>query len=241
MALIETHYDYGVLDAKITEPMKVGGVIFRKGIKLSTVLMAAKRLYRAWAESDSQDAGMEFMTVTAIKHTEELLPLPDGERQYVPAHLYRQLQKELALVQQHTVDYPAPTFQQRVSQWVQHCFGGRIRQDKSERDYRFFEEATELIQARGNLSEEDAVRMVRYVYAREKGEVYQEIGGVMTCLAALVATERTEEPIAQEIDMMEAGETELTRIWGKVDVIREKQKTKPRAEVKPTKRLYADD
>jgi hypothetical protein len=54
-----------------------------------------------------------------------------------------------------------------------------------------------------------------------------------------VASERTED--GQEVDMMEAGEAELTRVWGKIEVIREKQKTKPRAAVKPTTRLYADD
>jgi hypothetical protein len=223
----------------IDEPMKVGGVVFRKGIKLSTVLMAAKRLYASWNSNDDRDVEPEVMTVTDIKGIEDLMPLPNGERQYVPVHLYRQLQKELALVRQHQVDYPTPTYQQRVGAWLQACFGAFIRQDKSERDYRFLEEATELIQSRGNLSEDDAIMIVRYVYAREKGTTYQEIGGVMTTLAALVASERTED--GQEVDMMEAGEAELTRVWGKIEVIREKQKTKPRAAVKPTTRLYADD
>lgn len=231
-------------EERITESMKVGGTIFRKGIKVGTVLMAAKRAYANWCSPDDRIASLEVMKSSEIRNVEELMPLPEGERKYVPEHLYRALQKDLALLWQDRhkqATMPIPSFQQRVSAWVQACFGAFIRQDKAERDYRFFEEATELIQSRGNMSEEDAVQMVRYVYAREKGDVYQEIGGVMTCLAALVATERTEQPLVHEIDMMEAGEAELTRIWGKVDIIREKQKTKPHATVTPTTRLYADD
>lgn len=228
-------------EERLTESVKVGGVIFRKGIKVSTVLLAAKRSYESWTSEEQDYVEPEVMTVERINELEEVFPSTQGDRQYVPLHLYRALQKEVALIRQNQVDYPTPTFQQRVSAWVQACFGSFIRQSKVERDYRFFEEASELIQARGNMSLQDAIRVLEYVYAREKGEVYQEVGGVMTCLAALVATERTELPLEHEVDMMEAGETELTRIWGKVEQIREKQKGKPRAAEAPTKRLYADD
>jgi hypothetical protein len=225
---------------KIDEPMKVGNVIFRKGLSLSTVINAAKRRYRDWTSTDKNAVMPEIMSPEDIANVEKLLPsLPNNERKYVPVHLYLELQRELALVQNNLVAYPPPTFQQRVSIWVQTCFGTEVRQNKVERDYRFFEEACELIQARGNMNLDDAIRVLTYVYNREKGETFQEIGGVMTCLAALVATERT--AAGQDVDMLEAGETELTRIWGKISAIREKQKGKPRDLPTPTPRLYADD
>jgi hypothetical protein len=208
--------------------VKVGSTIFRKGISVSTVLMAARRAYQSWSAPDSSLDELMSMTSAEIQKVEALIPSPEVERKYVPVAAYRQLQKEVALLwqdRQKNVEIPLPTFQQRLSNWVLHCFGAKIRSDKRERDMRFLEEALELVQARGNVSLKDAVAMVHYVYSRPKGEVAQEVGGVMTCLAALVATEQ--HPDGTEMDMMEEGEKELTRIWDHVEKIRQKQKLKP--------------
>lgn len=110
-------------------------------------------------------------------------------------------------------------FQQRVQPWLLACFGAEIAADKQERNHRFLEESVELVQANGcTLSE--AHQLVDYVYGRPVGELTQEVGGVMVTLAALC--------LASGVDMHQAGETELARIWGKVEQIRAKQAAKPK-------------
>lgn len=114
---------------------------------------------------------------------------------------------------------PSDAFQQRVSPWMQACFGPAISADKSERNHRFLEESLELVQACG-CTEDEAHQLVSYVYGRPTGEPAQEVGGVMVTLAALC--------LAQGLDMHANGETELARIWTKVDQIRAKQAAKPK-------------
>ncbi|CAJ0737816.1 hypothetical protein R16034_00858 [Ralstonia edaphis] len=113
----------------------------------------------------------------------------------------------------------AQPFQARVQPWMMACFGAEISADKQERNHRFLEEALELVQACGATASE-AHQLVDYVYGRPVGEKHQEIGGVMVTLAALC--------LAQGEDMHAAGETELARIWTKVDQIRAKQAAKPK-------------
>mgnify|MGYP007027781017 CR=1 FL=1 len=109
--------------------------------------------------------------------------------------------------------------QQRVHPWLMACFGPEISADTVERNHRFLEEALELVQA-CDCSREDAHKLVDYVFDRPVGERHQEVGGVMITLAALC--------LAQKLDMHQAGEDELARIWTKVDMIRQKQASKPR-------------
>ena len=61
--------------------------------------------------------------------------------------------------------------------------------------------------------------MVDYVYDRPVGDPPQEVGGVMVTLACLC--------LAADMDMHDAGEVELARIWTKIEQIRKKQQTKP--------------
>lgn len=110
-------------------------------------------------------------------------------------------------------------FQRRVAPWMDACFGPEISNDQTERNHRFIEEALELAQACG-CTQGEAHQLVDYVYGRPTGEKMQEAGGVMVTLAALC--------LAHRIDMREAGEIELRRIWTKVDEIRAKQAAKPR-------------
>ncbi len=111
------------------------------------------------------------------------------------------------------------SFQSRVRPWLVACFGEDFDQEHHAREARFIEEAIELFQARGR-SFDELISVAKYVYSRPVGEVRQEVGGVMTTLAALC--------IISKIDMHEAGEAELARIWTKVEAIREKQARKPR-------------
>lgn len=111
------------------------------------------------------------------------------------------------------------TFQQRVDPWLIACFGEAIARDQVERRQRFLEEALELVQAVG-APRSEVVKLMDYVYMRPEGEVCQEVGGVMTTLAAFC--------LAHNIDMHLCGDVELNRIWTKVAAIREKQRTKPK-------------
>lgn len=110
-------------------------------------------------------------------------------------------------------------FQDRVQSWMMACFGPEISADKVERNHRFLEEALELVQALG-CTKSEAHQLVDYVYDRPQGDVNQEVGGVMVTLAALC--------LASDIDMHTGGETELARVWTKIEQIRAKQAAKPR-------------
>ncbi|WP_454731875.1 MULTISPECIES: hypothetical protein [Cupriavidus] len=116
-------------------------------------------------------------------------------------------------------EQPGTTFQSRVEPWMLACFGAEIAADTEERNHRFLEEALELVQACGATASE-AHQLVDYVYGRPVGDKHQEVGGVMVTLAALC--------LAQGLDMHAAGETELARIWTKVEQIRAKQAAKPK-------------
>lgn len=113
------------------------------------------------------------------------------------------------------------SFQSRVRPWMLECFGAKISADVIERCDRFIEESLELVQAVGyDLSRVDA--LVRYTNGRPAGEPSQEVGGVMVTLAALC--------LARELDMHDAGETELARILRPevIEKIRAKQAAKAR-------------
>lgn len=111
------------------------------------------------------------------------------------------------------------SFQERVQPWMMECFGPMIAGDREERNHRFLEEALELVQACG-CSASEAHQLVDYVYGRPIGEKPQEVGGVMVTLAALC--------LAHDIDLHQAAEIELARIWTKVEAIRAKQAAKPK-------------
>jgi NTP pyrophosphatase (non-canonical NTP hydrolase) len=111
------------------------------------------------------------------------------------------------------------SFQKRAINWCMECFSMDILRDRVERNHRFLEEALELVQSLG-CSQSEANGLVNYVYGRQQGDVNQEVGGVMVTLAALC--------FAADLDMHEAGEKELQRIWPIIDQIRVKQETKPR-------------
>jgi NTP pyrophosphatase (non-canonical NTP hydrolase) len=109
-------------------------------------------------------------------------------------------------------------FQARVHHWVVTCFGATGGDDRYTRQVRFLEESLELFQA-GGCTEDDAHKLVAYVFSRHKGEIVQEVGGVMLTLAALCS--------AYGIDLSEAAELELARVWTKIDQVRARDKMKP--------------
>lgn len=112
-------------------------------------------------------------------------------------------------------------FQANVRKWVVACFGEEIADDLRERNHRFIEEALELVQSTG-ATREECLQLVDYVFNRPVGERAQEVGGVMVTLAALCSA----RPV--HIDITPAAETELARIWTKIEAIRAKQAAKPK-------------
>ncbi len=169
-----------------------------------------------------------------------LLGLPDGSRCEFDWHhdgrtrTYHVRDEDLSLVNTpppvsggaSTCDRPgqadaavAEAFQARVQPWLMACFGPEISGDREERNHRFLEEALELVQSCGCTASE-AHQLVDYTFARDVGEPRQETGGVMVTLAALC--------LANGLDMHDAAEVELARIWTKVDKIRAKQAAKPK-------------
>jgi len=110
------------------------------------------------------------------------------------------------------------SLQSRVAPWMEACFGPEISNDHLERGDRLLEEVLELLQS-GDYPIERAAAMIGYVWSRPKGEPEQEVGGVMLTLAAYC--------LKQGIDMHDAGEKELSRVWTKVEKIRSKQAVKP--------------
>lgn len=110
------------------------------------------------------------------------------------------------------------TFQNRVVDWVNACFGNDVMHNHQERCHRFIEEALELVQACG-MPRADALLLVDYVYGRPAGARRQEIGGAMLTLASLAE--------CQGYDMLNAGEAELARVWKNIEKIRAKQAAKP--------------
>jgi hypothetical protein len=111
-------------------------------------------------------------------------------------------------------------FQHGVKVWAEHCFGAVIARDKTERNYRFLEEALELVQSTG-MTQDDAHQLVDYVFGRPVGDPKQETGGTLVTLALLCE--------AHGISMSDQGNIELLRILvpETMERIRKKQQGKP--------------
>jgi hypothetical protein len=166
----------------------------------------------------------DLVIVEYIKQQAALRPAPPAQDALVEAIRERdearatsaERKTTIEMIEQSLID---ASFQSRVQPWLLACFGAEIAGDKVERNHRFFEEATETVQA-GGMTRSEAHQLVDYTYDRPTGDLRQEVGGAMNTLAALC--------LAHGLDMHAAGELELARVWTKVDVIRAKQAAKPR-------------
>ena len=110
-------------------------------------------------------------------------------------------------------------FQTHVRDWVVACFGQEIADDRGERNHRFIEEALELAQSHG-VTKREVLQLLDYVYDRPVGEPEQEVGGTFLTFLALCS--------AYGYDAHSLGNVELSRVWGKIEKIRAKQKAKPK-------------
>jgi NTP pyrophosphatase (non-canonical NTP hydrolase) len=110
-------------------------------------------------------------------------------------------------------------FQSETTDWATQCFGKDHATDTTLRNHRFLEEAVELVQACG-ITRIEVLQIVHYVYNRPVGVIRQEVGGVLNTLAVLCS--------AFGIDMLDAGNEELMRVWNKFEEIRAKHHAKPK-------------
>ncbi|WP_339100247.1 hypothetical protein WKQ99_18715 [Pseudomonas atacamensis] len=195
-----------ILDAMTTERKKGNGVL-----QMWFEAMAAAPAPPL--EVEGVDFGIDGRSVRVSQEAYSIfLAREAAAREKIEA-----LQQRLNAADQRIDELTSP-FQSRVQPWLMECFGPMIAGDREERNHRFLEEALELVQACG-CSATEAHKLVDYVYGRDVGEPAQEVGGVMVTLAALC--------LANDMDMHAAGETELARIWTKVEQIRAKQAAKP--------------
>lgn len=78
-------------------------------------------------------------------------------------------------------------FQHTIAKWCEDMFGPKCAKDPQERGLRLLEEALEASQA-VHVSQEDAHKLVDYVYGRPTGEISQEVSGVLVTVLALAAS-----------------------------------------------------
>ncbi|MGJ7523297.1 hypothetical protein ACSFA0_22640 [Variovorax sp. LT1P1] len=135
-----------------------------------------------------------------------------------PYLVYGYTAEQLCQVRAEAAEDALP-LQTRVEPWLLACFGPVKVGDEEVRNQRFLEESLELVQSCG-CTASVAHQLVDWVYSRPSGHKAQEVGGVMTTLAALA--------LVQRIDMHAAADAELARIWTMVDAIRAKDVVKPR-------------
>lgn len=107
--------------------------------------------------------------------------------------------------------------QERVARWVRGTLGEATLQNKRERCFRFIEEALELVQAL-DFEKEDVLKMVEYVYSRDRGKPNQELGGAMVTALALAE--------CVKLDAYDELHRELDRIFAKQDEVRAKHQQK---------------
>lgn len=135
-----------------------------------------------------------------------------------------ELRRAIAALPAAQVQTEPVAFQSRVKPWFLACFGAEISSDRLERGDRLLEEVFELLQS-GDYPQDRVAALSSYVWSRPAGEPAQEVGGVMVTLAAYC--------LAHGLDMHAAGETELARVWTKVEKIRAKQAAKPTGSALP--------
>ena len=110
-------------------------------------------------------------------------------------------------------------FQTAVMGWLIETFTAQVAYDERERAHRVLEEAVEVFQSMG-CGRAEAHAIVDWKMDGDPGDIKQEVGGLLVCVAALCG--------ARALDMNVCAENELASAWERQDHIREKQKRKPK-------------
>lgn len=199
----------GFFCANCGEPVTMGHVcpVPPQGYELT----GEYRLMKRYEPYIARTPGCEDMPAIAMA---------DHDAGKPPRHILRKIPEPVAAASAKAEPVEAKDragFQNRTKEWLLACFGEEIASDPIERNHRFLEESLELVQACG-CTKSEAAQLVEYVYSRKVGEKIQEVGGVILTLAALCS--------AQNIDMESCGEMELTRVWGNINKIRDKHRTR---------------
>lgn len=215
----------------IVEGWTLDRVMLRPGAALEELLYYRRRVQelleaanRYLERARAAEAFIAEKSVGAVAHIHKhgLKMLADGLRVDVyPTTVKHEHMRPLFVVGPPEAQ---PTFQDRVQPWMLECFGAEIAADKLERGDRLLEEVFELLQS-ADYPRERIHSLEGYVFDRPAGEPKQEVGGVMVTLAAYC--------LAHGLDMHDAGEAELARIWTKVAAIRAKQAAKPTGSALP--------
>lgn len=118
-----------------------------------------------------------------------------------------------------TTYFTISLFQKRVREWILTTLGKKSGDNLEERLLRFYEEATELVQAL-DLPKERAQAILDYVYGRPKGDPEQEFGGTGITLAGLASCR------VVNISLQQAFNKELRRCHKNSERIAAKQMAK---------------
>jgi len=110
-------------------------------------------------------------------------------------------------------------FQVRAWEWLIECFGEKQASDSNERVCRFIEEALEVAQA-ARISEAKVHEILRRVYEKPGDPLPRELGDAAFTLALLCHHHK--------LNMEDVMENALRVAYGKMELIREKNKVKIR-------------
>lgn len=171
-------------------------------------------------DGDWQDASVCLLAAHALN-------IPDAKAKVNPASAEAGFPSKPAvdglLAYQPTV-YDLRAYQQQVVEWGDSTFDAGFTVPasvgvKEERNHRLLEEVLELVQACG-CTKSEAQQIVNYVFdEKQPGQVAQEVGGVLTCLALLCQV--------YNISMASAADDELRAIQANAAKIRAKRNQKP--------------
>lgn len=109
------------------------------------------------------------------------------------------------------------SFQKAVQAWLAECFDDPEAVKTHERACRFIEEAVELVQSL-NFPKESILSLVDHVYNKPPGELYEEAGGTLTTLAALLSS--------VDASLETAANNGIDRAYTKIALVRAKHKAK---------------
>ena len=142
---------------------------------------------------------------------------PAAPTRDIPLHPWQQAHR--APIALASSAYSIGDFQCGIADWITSCWDKNRLFHKRESNLRFAEEAIELMQAVG-LSRDDVSSMQDYIYNRKKGDIDNEIGGVLVTLAGLAT--------AHMINMEGVARDSLLSCWARSLHIRQKNETKPK-------------